>query len=213
MWPKKPTFVLLSHSVWPYGVLVNGIRYQFSAEGALQASAYLLLRLGGNVDKIKLMKLLYLADRDHFLKHGRPITGDMQYALPHGPVPSCTLNLLSGQDAEQNDFVFRHIETTDRTFRLICDPGAACLGESDRRILDSVLEKYGAMHTGAIRRFTHALPEFVECEIEGSSAPIPYEVILKHHGGPEGFRHDRPVISAEIAEQMLCPFSRSEPDL
>lgn len=196
-----------------YGVSVTSIRYQFNAEGALQASAYLLSRLGGTSDKIKLMKLLYLADRDHFLAHGRPITGDVQYALPHGPVPSCTLNLLSGQDAEQNDFVFRHIESTNRTFNLVCDPGATCLGETDRAVLDAVLAKYGKLHTGAIRNLTHKLPEYVECEVEGSSAPIPYEVILKHHGGPNGFRMGRPVISPQMSSHMLCPFPASEPDL
>ena len=36
------------------------IRFQFNAEAAVQAAAYLLGNSGGAVDKVKLTKLLYL---------------------------------------------------------------------------------------------------------------------------------------------------------
>lgn len=37
--------------------------------------------------KVKLMKLLYFADFDHFFRHGSPITGDTYIKLEYGPVP------------------------------------------------------------------------------------------------------------------------------
>ncbi len=189
------------------------IRFQFNAEAAVQAAAYLLGNSGGAVDKVKLTKLLYLADVDHFLQYGRPITGDTQSALPFGPVPSCTLNLLNGLDDQHNDYVLAYIGSGDRQFILREEPGTSCLTQSDKTILDAVLKQYGDMHTWALRDLTHKLPEYVECEVPGSSSPIPYETILKHHGGASGFRSNRPVISPAVAANMLCPFRESEPDL
>ncbi|MCK4275964.1 MAG: SocA family protein, partial [Phycisphaerae bacterium] len=61
------------------------IQFKWRPDKAIQATAYLVGKLG-KVDKIKLIKLLYIADRDHFLQHGAPITGDDQYALNKGPV-------------------------------------------------------------------------------------------------------------------------------
>lgn len=189
------------------------IRFQFHPEKAVQAAGYLLERLGGASDKVRLMKLMYLADRDHFLAQGRPITGDMQYALPHGPCPTCTLNLLAGLDPDQNDYVFKHITTTKEQFRLEANPGTSCLEPSEIEVLDAVLSRYGSLHTWPLRKLTHDLPEYIECEVGSSSALIPYEVILRHHGGPQGFRSNRPVISPQMAAHMLCPFPQSEPDL
>ncbi len=40
-----------------------------------------------HLGKVKLMKLLYFADFDHFVKHGKSITGDTYVKLDYGPVP------------------------------------------------------------------------------------------------------------------------------
>lgn len=188
------------------------IRYQFNPEAAVQVASYLLGKLGGSADKIKLMKLMYLADRDHFLRHGAPITGDDQYALPYGPVPSASLNLLNGMDSDQNPYVLKHVVSTSRQFRNMSSPGSSCLDEKSKQTLDAILAQYGQMHTDTLKNLTHKLPEFVECEVSNSSAPIPYEVILKHHA-PDRFRHNRPVIDEKTGRQMACPFRQSEPDL
>jgi len=197
------------------GVTVRVIRFQFQPEAAVQAAGYLLAHLGRRVDKVKLMKLMYLADRDHFIKHGRPITGDSQWALPHGPVPSCTLNLLNtGDDEEGGSYSAAHIGAIDRQYVLKADPGFTMILGTACEVLNDVLQRYGDKHTWALRDLTHGLPEFLECHVPGSSAPIPYEVILRHYGAQFGrFRHNRPVITPDMATAMLCPFPESEPDL
>ena len=52
-----------------------------------QASAYLLHKAGGTMEHLKLMKLLYLADRLSWKEYDKSITGDEYYSLPYGPVP------------------------------------------------------------------------------------------------------------------------------
>ena len=42
------------------------------------------------INRLKLMKLLWLADRTHLTRYGRLILQDTYCALEHGPVPSKT---------------------------------------------------------------------------------------------------------------------------
>lgn len=189
------------------------IRFQFQPEVAVQAVAYLLGKLGGSADKVKLMKLLYLADKAHFLQHGRPITGDAQWALPHGPVPSCTLNLLSGGDDECGDFASTHIGVQQKKYSVIADPGVTMVPKTGQDVLNATLDQYGSWHTWSLRDLTHKLPEYLECAVPDSSAPIPYEVILRFGGDPNRYRRSRPVVLPDMAAAMLCPFPASESDL
>lgn len=188
------------------------IRFQFRPELAVQAAAFFLRKLGGRTDKIKLMKLMYLADRDHFLRHGHPITGDAQYALPHGPVPTCTLNLLSGL-WDEPECAIDYIACESKAFVIAKDPGDSLLMPTHLAVLEEVFDTYGRKNSWKLREETHRLPEYQECEVPGSSAIIPYEVILKHHAGETGFRGGRPVVTPQIARHMECPFESPETDL
>lgn len=47
-------------------------------------------------DKYQAVKFFYLADREHLLRYGRPITNEFYYALDYGPVASITLDILNG---------------------------------------------------------------------------------------------------------------------
>jgi uncharacterized phage-associated protein len=48
----------------------------FNEVRTAQAAAFLLYRAGGKLPLIKLVKLLYLAERLSLKKYGEPITGD-----------------------------------------------------------------------------------------------------------------------------------------
>lgn len=191
------------------------IRFDFDPRKSVQAMAYLLSKMQGQkTDKVKLMKLLYLADRDHFLQEGRPITGDDQYAMPFGPVPTLSLDLLDGQfgDGEDAD-IFTYLQTGNIEVSLSRIPEPFGLGESELRILDAVLERYGAMDTWALRDFTHQLPEYCRMFRPGTSTRIPFELLLEIYRKGTLFRHNRPVVTSAMAAHMFCPFDRSETDL
>ena len=66
-----------------------------------QAAAYLLYKSGGSMKHLKLMKLLYLADRLSWQERDYAITGDEYYSLPYGPVLSKTLDLMHGETFNQ----------------------------------------------------------------------------------------------------------------
>jgi len=48
----------------------------------------------GEVDFLKVFKILYFAEREHLAIYGRPIVGDTYIAMKRGPVPSFIYDLL-----------------------------------------------------------------------------------------------------------------------
>ena len=56
----------------------------------------MLYRGGGSLPLIKLVKLLYLAERLSLQRYGEPITGDKLVSMPHGPVLSMTYDHING---------------------------------------------------------------------------------------------------------------------
>lgn len=189
------------------------IEYNFDLDKAIAAMAYLVDRLGP-LDKVKLFKLLYISDRNHFVQHGRPITGDKQYALPLGPVPSNSLNAVNGLLAHpEADKVFQFLHVDNVKVLLEQKPRIDVLCLTEIGSLDKAIKDYGHMGTFELADYTHFFPEYAEVYVPGTSRSIPYELILKHHGTNKQFRYDRPVITQEIAQWALCPFVGSEPDL
>src|SRR3989304_5613958 len=68
---------------------------RYREDKAAQAAARLLKLGGGKMNHMKLVKLLYLADRKALLKWGRPITFDWYVSMPHGPALSFTLDKIN----------------------------------------------------------------------------------------------------------------------
>jgi uncharacterized phage-associated protein len=191
------------------------ITFEFDARKAVHAMAYLVSRLEGRkTDKVKLMKLLYLADRDHFLQEGRPITGDDQYAMPFGPVPTLSLDLLDGQFAQDDDGgVFTYLQTRNYEVSLKELPEPSGLSPSEIRALDAVIQQFGSMDTWRLKDYTHQLPEYRQVFRPGTSTRIPFELLLQLYSSGNLYRHERPVITSGMAANMSCPFPRSEADL
>jgi uncharacterized phage-associated protein len=174
---------------------------------------YLVDKLGP-LDKVKLTKLLYIADRSHFLKNGRPITGDRQYALRFGPLASNCLDALNGMLCTQDrDLVFEFLHVDNKKVLLEKKPDTEILRQSEIDALNEAVESFGQMGTFELADYTHSFPEYVEVYEEGTSKRIPYELMLKHHGNKEQVRFGRPVVTAEIAQHAVNPFSSDDSDL
>jgi uncharacterized phage-associated protein len=148
------------------------VEFQFDFERTLAAVTYLASKEGvTELTKYKICKLLFLADRHHLVRYGRVITGDKYCALPHGPVPSRTLNLLSavisGSTWEQEAVAMSHVLELDRQYAnprfsaaKVADPDQ--LSVSDISALDKVITDYGRMGFGELKRITHDDPAYVQ---------------------------------------------------
>jgi hypothetical protein len=110
---------------------------------------------------------LYLADREHLARYGRPITFDNYYALWYGPAASKALDLLEG-----DKWVLRAAKITALPFKtaagkakngsdtvFISDPSRDVnfdlFSKSDIRVFDEVLERYRNASFNELMNMTH----------------------------------------------------------
>lgn len=128
-------------------------------------------------DKYQAVKFFYLADREHFQRHGRPITFDDYYAMWYGPVASNTLDLLHKQywtlhRANIEDLPFRvehgKVKTksgkeTDTVFirEPLRDVNTDIFSVSDLEVFDEIIEKYGNASFDELYELTHKHPAYV----------------------------------------------------
>ena len=117
---------------------------------------------GLRVTTYDILKTIFLADRAHLNKYGRPITFDNYFAMKDGPVPSWTYNLLKGSRGAYAgtlpwskkpapDISTRAIEF----FGPIRKPNEELLSLSDEELLISFLHAVKSLGFGQVRRLTH----------------------------------------------------------
>jgi len=69
----------------------------FNLDKTIQACNYLLEKNNSSLDYIKLIKLLYLADRESLKESLQSITGDVYVSMKNGPVLSKVYDLIMGR--------------------------------------------------------------------------------------------------------------------
>jgi uncharacterized phage-associated protein len=128
---------------------------------------------------MKLIKLMYLADRESLLRFGNPITYDNYVSMAHGPVLSATLDLINeGPDGESPWHQLIERATDPYSVRLKAKPSSHKLSEAEQELIRKVFEKYGHMNRYKLRDLLHeVLPEWQD--FKGSALPITYQDILQ----------------------------------
>jgi uncharacterized phage-associated protein len=155
-----------------------------NAAKAAQLAAQFIQLEGGRTPHLKLIKLVYLADRTSIISHGCSITGDNYVSMPHGPVPSNTLNLVNGYlPATYWENLISDRDNHEVSLRTNMPPTDQ-LSQADLDIISSVWARFGHMDKFQLRDWTHDhLPEWQDPK--GSSLPIPIEAILQAGNIPE----------------------------
>lgn len=160
-----------------------------------QAGAYLLHKAGGRMEHLKLMKLLYLADRLSWQERDRPITGDEYYSLPFGPVLSKTLDLIHGESYQQlktgkasawDDWIKDDSNYCVRLAKEVDESDDYFWGHlsiSDEEILNKIYDDFGHFGAFALVEYTHNKKYIPEWEDpKGSRKKIELKTLLHHLG-------------------------------
>ena len=157
-------------------------RIRFNERKATQAAAHLLRLRGGRMSYMKLIKLLYLADREALLRWGRTISTDRYVSMDRGPVLSRVLDLATdGEDPGMPSIWASSItEPSNYEVELRGDADDDELSEAEVQLLDQVFAKHGKMSRWELVKFTHTLPEWIDPR--GSAIAISYRDILKAGG-------------------------------
>jgi len=148
------------------------IRFKYEEAKATQVILWFLHR-HGITDKLKLVKMVFFADREHLARYGRPIVGGAYCAMPYGPVSSELLNHIDKINDEKNPpFVLRGYQLHPQS-----QFNEDYLSESDVEILEEVDNKYGKCDPFTLSNITHQLKAYKKhCQKNThTSVPLPYE--------------------------------------
>lgn len=162
----------------------------FDERRAAEAAAYLLFKAGGRLPLVKLMKLMYLAERLSLKRYGEPLTGDRLVSMPHGPVLSMTYDHVNGAlpsceggwDSWIADRAGHVVALSDESMIRSPEEDLLRLSDSDLEVLAETWADFGHWDRWALVSYTHsdACPEWEDPE--GSSKPIKYATLFEKVG-------------------------------
>jgi uncharacterized phage-associated protein len=163
----------------------------------VQVVNYVLAKYDYKLNYTKLIKLLYIADRQFIDKCNFAITGDTYCSMPHGPVLSELYNYINGtgeplKQGEWNAYFYRDGYDLISRIEKKCAYDEFCKAEI--QMLDEVDKKYHDKDYSVLINEVHKFPEWDKTTRQThSSIPIKKADILKFLG-----RTDEEI--AEIAE-------------
>ena len=158
------------------------LRFDFGK--SLQAAGVLLRLEEGRMPYMRLLKLLYIADREMLAATASSITGDRGYAMKYGPVLSRIYDLIMASGPKFDEWS-RHIQTQGYAVKLALDPGRGRLSKGEIEKLIEVSERCRSKDRWELSELTHDFPEWKRHwpdGAEGGSYPIPWEDMLTAQG-------------------------------
>jgi len=142
-----------------------------------EAAAFLIHLSGGRMRYIKLLKLLYYADREAFARWERPITYDNYVSMDYGPVLSSTYALIKGK--ANGRYWNRYIVTNGYYVHLRDEqPAFKKLSPAEIELIQKINEEYRLTDPFELSKQSHDLPEYKKPP-RGSSIPISLNELLE----------------------------------
>ena len=139
---------------------------------------------------MKLIKLMYLADREALAKWSSPISGDRYVAMNYGPGLSEMYAHITQSDPPGVRRYWDDYISEPENFQVSSkkDPGVGRLSRRELELVDAIYEKYGGMDQWQLSDLTHELPEWKHPD--GSMIPISHEDLLSVLGKSDREIHE-----------------------
>jgi uncharacterized phage-associated protein len=154
------------------------MRFRFNFEKTVQAAGVLLRRDGKKMSRQRLLKLLYIADRELLAAKGRTITGDQALAMTYGPVLRRTYDLIKGVEARATEWD-EFIHSDGYAVELRGDPGLDDLSRAEIAKLHEVSDRYRDVDDDDLSTLTHDFPEWKSHSVPSGAELIPWEEALR----------------------------------
>ena len=128
---------------------------------------YIARHYSDGIPKLKLVKLVWAADRYHLRKYSRLVTEDDYFAMKNGPVASCVKDVVEFStnefsNLEENDLLYikQYIKNENGVVSSVSLPDEDYLSETDVEALDFALNTFGKMSEHDLIELTHKYPEW-----------------------------------------------------
>lgn len=165
---------------------------EFDYKKASQVINYFARKEGGKIDKMKVIKLIYLADRYHLRKYGRPIINDAYWAMEYGPVGSSVKDIAdfsSFLSKEERNYAEQYIAPRSdlNSIASIAPGDHDVFSESDLEALEFTYKEFGNLNQFDLFKLTHKYPEWVKFEsvLESKESSREYMSYLDFFMNPE----------------------------
>jgi len=165
------------------------ISFRFDIKKIVQIVNYLLKKNGGFINYTKLVKLLYIADKEFLKNWDYTITGASYVSLDKGPILSEVYDLLKGKNEDEIKQLYwdNFFYTDGYDLRLVQDNNLPIdrLCDAEIETLEKVDTEFKDKDYGYLIDYTHnkkLFPEVKWEEAKNSSIPLPVEDILKALG-------------------------------
>ena len=139
--------------------------FKVDHEKITQVLNYFASKAGGKINKMKALKLMFLADRYHLRKYGRLVSNDYYVAMKLGPVPSIAMDIAEADsflDPNLKEYAVQYLKasSTRRQIESVKPVETEYFSESDLEALNFAWDKFGHLTKWSISDFTHEYPEW-----------------------------------------------------
>lgn len=168
----------------------------------IQAAAVLLKEEARHeMSYLRLMKLLYIANRTALKESGTLVVPDRMVAMDKGPVLSTALNVVKGQSLDSTEWD-RFICRDRYRIGLRLDPNISSLSKYEVDLLQRVSEEYSHLDDWELVEETHQFSEWKDNYVPGTSRDISLHGILAAIGCADE--------SEAIVNELMADAARSE---
>ena len=158
------------------------MEFRFDFEKSLQAAAFLLHLEDDRMPYLRLLKLMYIAERELLAQKATPLTGDIYKAMEHGPVLSHVYDLIKGNGARSVEWE-SYIDRIGYAVKLVRPADREKLSGDAIEKLAEVSARHREKGHWEISDLNHDFPEWRKnYPGNGGTALIPLEDILEAQG-------------------------------
>ena len=201
----------------------ESVRFEFDADKAIAVIAYLASKPDEvtSLDKYKAGKLIFLLDKYHLVRYGRPVVGGEYRALQWGPVPQDPIDLLhevTAKTAPANlsgaaQFLLGSVEVDKRWKYPRLSAKAAtnleALSRSEIMALDRIISLHGRKSFAELKALTHEMPAFrvpwASKDEDDNVAPMRYEDFFEEDTDAIEGAYEEMIENAELQSRFPAP--------
>ena len=169
--------------IFYFSYVILGGPVFFDVNKLIGMIAYIMKKMDvASMNYLKLIKLMYLSDREFINLYDCSISNDEYFSLDKGPILSRMLNLIRQDTSDALQNVWDRFFTRSH-YDLLMNGCLAYdkieeLSKAEMQVIDSVVEKYGKMDVWPlVDNVMHKLPEWKDPQ--GSAIPIHFVDIMK----------------------------------
>lgn len=174
----------------------------------IEVVGYILKKYNNQLNYTKLLKMLYLADRQAYNDIGSSITGDTYAAMPKGPVLSITYDLIRNKRYDVIQAAWNNHFSVDNKNLVLnsSDLGFGKLSDYELSVLDNIDAQFHNCTFGQMIDYVHKnCPEWQDPN--GSSYPIYPQDILRSLGKTQeeiDFLTEEEAIYTQEEKELAC---------